>query len=120
MKIWPQIIKKSLFYCLMDRWIELANESTDFTEIGINWLTFTTKCKVDKFEYKYIKQKRETSMKNPKAILYLAVAIGFGTVTGYWVQTPSEDCNQAIIIVALALVFIGIAGLIGKYIPKSK
>lgn len=53
-------------------------------------------------------------------LLYIIIAIGFGIAAGYWMQTPSEDSNQAILVVALALVFIGIAGLIGKYIPKSK
>lgn len=59
-------------------------------------------------------------MRNYKALLYLSIVIGFGIAAGYWIQKPSADSNQAILIVALVLVFIGIAGLIGKYIPKSK
>lgn len=58
-------------------------------------------------------------MKSSK-LLYMIITIGFGIAVGYWMQKPSEDSNQAILIVALALVFIGIAGLIGKYLPKVK
>lgn len=52
-------------------------------------------------------------MKNSK-ILYLIIAIGCGIATGYWMRPPSAESGEAILIAAFSLVFIGIAGLIGK------
>jgi len=57
-------------------------------------------------------------MKNSK-ILYLIIAIGCGIATGYWMRPPSAESREAILIVALSLVFIGIAGLIGKRLDKT-
>lgn len=58
-------------------------------------------------------------MKSSK-LLYMIIAIGFGIAAGYWMQTPSEGSNHIVLIVALALVLIGIAGLFGKYLFKTK
>ncbi|MDD3594841.1 hypothetical protein [Sulfuricurvum sp.] len=52
-------------------------------------------------------------MKDSKT-LYLIIAIGCGIASGYWMKTPSAESGQAVLIAALSLVFIGIAGLIGK------
>ncbi len=57
-------------------------------------------------------------MKHTKA-LYLIIAIGCGIATGYWFKTPSQESSQAILFVAFSLVFIGIAGLIGKRLGKK-
>lgn len=57
-------------------------------------------------------------MKNSKT-LYLIIAIGCGIASGYWMKTPSAESGQAVLIAALSLVFIGIAGLIGKRLNKN-
>lgn len=58
-------------------------------------------------------------MKNSKPLFYLITAIGCGIATGYWMQTPSQESSQAILFVALSMVFIGIAGLIGKRLRRN-
>ena len=57
-------------------------------------------------------------MKHAKT-LYLILAIGGGIASGYWMRPPSAESVQAVLIVALSLVFIGIAGLIGKRLGKT-
>lgn len=57
-------------------------------------------------------------MKDSKT-LYLIIAIGCGIASGYWMKTPLPESGQAVLIVALSLVFIGIAGLIGKRLGKT-
>ncbi|MDD3595771.1 hypothetical protein [Sulfuricurvum sp.] len=57
-------------------------------------------------------------MKNSKT-LYMIIAISCGIASGYWMKTPSSESGQAVLIVALSLVFIGIAGLIGKRLNKT-
>lgn len=57
-------------------------------------------------------------MKNSKT-LYLIIAIGCGIASGYWMKTPSAESGQAVLIAALSLVLIGIAGLIGKRLNKT-
>lgn len=61
---------------------------------------------------------KEKIMKDSKT-LYLIIAIGCGIASGYWMQTPSQESGQAVLIAALSLVFIGIAGLIGKRLNKN-
>lgn len=57
-------------------------------------------------------------MKDSKT-LYLIIAIGCGIASGYWMQTPSSESGQAVLIAALSLVLIGIAGLIGKRLNSN-
>lgn len=61
---------------------------------------------------------KEKIMKDSKT-LYLIIAIGCGIASGYWMKTPSQESGQVVLIAALSLVFIGIAGLIGKRLNKT-
>jgi hypothetical protein len=63
-------------------------------------------------------EKKEKIMKHAKT-LYLIIAIGGGIASGYWMRSPSAESGEAILIAALSLVFIGIAGLIGKRLGKT-